>query len=384
MNDDLTLLASAYLDGEATPDERARVEADAALLVEVERLRTARMALLDVSGSNQPRTTCARPRSPPPSTPGTAPRRRRTPRSEHAPRTDIVRPALRATPLVDPLAHGSGSRGRGRGARCGHRPAGWQRRRAVRLRSRHRPRPPLAPTASSRIDGTARAAGASGADALLSDDVAADEAGGADPDASAPAEAPTAGGGRDSCARRCGGRLGFHPRRRWRTSRRSTTWRRSRSTPSGPSTARHNGMYPSRRAGPRCLPASRVRRYRHLPRRNVVIGIDDDHVSAIDPDSCEIVAEASLPDPASVAPHAGQPADRPELGTRSRRHRRTRRRQHPPEDHRQRGQGRPAHRVRSARRDPRAHGVDPARRSSSRVRCRRCSTSPSHPLAPST
>ena len=40
MTDDLTLLASAYLDGEATPDERARVEADPALLAEVERLRS--------------------------------------------------------------------------------------------------------------------------------------------------------------------------------------------------------------------------------------------------------------------------------------------------------------------------------------------------------
>lgn len=49
MNDDLTLLASAYLDGEATPDERARVEADPSLLGEVERLRAARIALLDAA-----------------------------------------------------------------------------------------------------------------------------------------------------------------------------------------------------------------------------------------------------------------------------------------------------------------------------------------------
>ncbi len=39
MNDDLILLASAYLDGDVTADERARVEADEALLAEVERLR---------------------------------------------------------------------------------------------------------------------------------------------------------------------------------------------------------------------------------------------------------------------------------------------------------------------------------------------------------
>ena len=36
---DAAELASAYLDGEATADERARVEADPILLAEVERLR---------------------------------------------------------------------------------------------------------------------------------------------------------------------------------------------------------------------------------------------------------------------------------------------------------------------------------------------------------
>jgi hypothetical protein len=54
MNDDLTLLASAYLDGEATPDERARVEADPLLLGEVERLRTARVRLLDTTWFERP------------------------------------------------------------------------------------------------------------------------------------------------------------------------------------------------------------------------------------------------------------------------------------------------------------------------------------------
>jgi hypothetical protein len=54
MNDDLTLLASAYLDGEATPDERARVEADQSLLAEVERLRAARAMLLDASWFERP------------------------------------------------------------------------------------------------------------------------------------------------------------------------------------------------------------------------------------------------------------------------------------------------------------------------------------------
>jgi hypothetical protein len=54
MTDDLILLASAYLDGEATPDERALVEADPSLLDEVERLRTARTALLDPTGFEQP------------------------------------------------------------------------------------------------------------------------------------------------------------------------------------------------------------------------------------------------------------------------------------------------------------------------------------------
>jgi hypothetical protein len=54
MTDDLILLASAYLDGEATPDERALVEADPSLLEEVERLRTARIALLDAAGFERP------------------------------------------------------------------------------------------------------------------------------------------------------------------------------------------------------------------------------------------------------------------------------------------------------------------------------------------
>jgi hypothetical protein len=55
MTDDLILLASAYLDGEATPDERALVEADPSLLEEVERLRTARTALLDAGRFERPR-----------------------------------------------------------------------------------------------------------------------------------------------------------------------------------------------------------------------------------------------------------------------------------------------------------------------------------------
>lgn len=48
MNDDLTLLASAYLDGDVAADERARVENDAALLAEVDRLRSVRILLGDV------------------------------------------------------------------------------------------------------------------------------------------------------------------------------------------------------------------------------------------------------------------------------------------------------------------------------------------------
>ncbi len=48
MNDDLTLLASAYLDGDVTADERARVEADVELLAEVDRLRSVRALLGDV------------------------------------------------------------------------------------------------------------------------------------------------------------------------------------------------------------------------------------------------------------------------------------------------------------------------------------------------
>ena len=75
MNDDLTLLASAYLDGEATPDERARVEADPSLLREVERLRAARATLLDARWFERPRATKhARPPSRRLSARGTSPR----------------------------------------------------------------------------------------------------------------------------------------------------------------------------------------------------------------------------------------------------------------------------------------------------------------------
>lgn len=48
MNDDLTSLASAYLDGDVTPDERARVDGDPEALEEVDRLRTVRFLLGDV------------------------------------------------------------------------------------------------------------------------------------------------------------------------------------------------------------------------------------------------------------------------------------------------------------------------------------------------
>lgn len=47
MNDDLTLRASAYLDGDLTADDRALVEADALALAEVERLRYVRVLLAD-------------------------------------------------------------------------------------------------------------------------------------------------------------------------------------------------------------------------------------------------------------------------------------------------------------------------------------------------
>ncbi|HYN34792.1 MAG TPA: hypothetical protein VES40_19365 [Ilumatobacteraceae bacterium] len=51
MNDDLIPLASAYLDGDVTADERARVEADPVMLGEVERLRYVRMLLADCEPS---------------------------------------------------------------------------------------------------------------------------------------------------------------------------------------------------------------------------------------------------------------------------------------------------------------------------------------------
>lgn len=48
MNEDLTQLASAYLDGDVDADERARVDGDEAALAEVERLRSVRALLGDV------------------------------------------------------------------------------------------------------------------------------------------------------------------------------------------------------------------------------------------------------------------------------------------------------------------------------------------------
>lgn len=48
MTDDQLELVNAYLDGEATVDERARVESDAELVAEVARMRAVRNALSDV------------------------------------------------------------------------------------------------------------------------------------------------------------------------------------------------------------------------------------------------------------------------------------------------------------------------------------------------
>jgi hypothetical protein len=51
MNDDLTILASAYLDGDVTADERALVETSDELLAEVDRLRTVRAVLANASSA---------------------------------------------------------------------------------------------------------------------------------------------------------------------------------------------------------------------------------------------------------------------------------------------------------------------------------------------
>ena len=51
MSDDLTLLASAYLDGQVDAAERARVEGDPELLAEVERLRAVRVLIGDIEPS---------------------------------------------------------------------------------------------------------------------------------------------------------------------------------------------------------------------------------------------------------------------------------------------------------------------------------------------
>ena len=51
MNDDLTLLASAYIDGQVDAAERARVEGDPELLAEVDRLRAVRVLVGDTEPS---------------------------------------------------------------------------------------------------------------------------------------------------------------------------------------------------------------------------------------------------------------------------------------------------------------------------------------------
>lgn len=58
MNDDLSLLASAYLDDEVSADERALIEADQATMAEVDRMRSVRALLADseppsISGREQ-------------------------------------------------------------------------------------------------------------------------------------------------------------------------------------------------------------------------------------------------------------------------------------------------------------------------------------------
>jgi hypothetical protein len=52
MNEDFTILASAYLDGAATPEERAQVTSSPDLLAEVERQRLVRALLADVETSS--------------------------------------------------------------------------------------------------------------------------------------------------------------------------------------------------------------------------------------------------------------------------------------------------------------------------------------------
>ena len=126
---DAVELASAYLDGEATADERARVESDAALLAEVERLRRVRDAVAEI-----PPAPVGRPRerrSPPPwprstSCPPTGRARRasqrRRPSNRHVPR-----------PLARQMRTDAGPHGRGRGSGAGRR---WLRDRQPRRRRR--------------------------------------------------------------------------------------------------------------------------------------------------------------------------------------------------------------------------------------------------------
>ena len=60
-DDDLIILASAYLDGDVTADERVRVESSPELLAEVDRLRTVR-AVVSTTSSAHPAPISARER----------------------------------------------------------------------------------------------------------------------------------------------------------------------------------------------------------------------------------------------------------------------------------------------------------------------------------
>ena len=146
MNDDLTLLASAYLDGEATPDERARVEADPALLGEVERLRAVRVTLLDArwfEGPSDDVREAAIAAALGALDVADVDLSGATSRNS-AGRPPIKRQDVRTTPHVHALAQRRGRPRRRRRARCRRGPVRrWRRRRRVRApwRSRRRPTP---------------------------------------------------------------------------------------------------------------------------------------------------------------------------------------------------------------------------------------------------
>jgi hypothetical protein len=300
MTDDLTLLASTYLDGEATPDERARVEGDAALLAEVERLRNARATLLDARWFERPgddvretaiaaalATWDASETGRPGSRAATAPAGRRSPTVTFERRRAYTR-WLTAAAAVVAVA--------GLGVIVAQTGGGDQNDNSTAIEM-------SASDTSARAESSTEFSEQSeppsdAADTLASSGIAADDASGGDADAGSSVETPTVAAGTEApSAPAAPGDVAAEQ-----------TALAVMQTPEDLGAvaaeakgAVENGTNPDvldRTCGDAALDDIdmyvAMGTYRD---RSVIIGIDDedDRAIAVDPDTCEIVAEAPLP-----------------------------------------------------------------------------------------